>query len=78
MFATFINRVIYKQFIRRNFSHKNSFCSYRTRVIIKSNPRMMLFENTVFVNFIDICNYIFLTYVKSIEPILMVIYSRYD
>ena len=76
MFATFINREIYKQLIRRNFSHKNSFCSYCTRVIIKPKPWTMLFESTVFENLTDTYNYIFLTYVKPIESILMVIYSR--
>lgn len=71
MFATFITREIYKQVIQKNF-----FYSYRAQVFIKPKPKTMLFEKIVFKNLANVYNYIFLTQFKSIESILMVIYSR--
>lgn len=76
MFATFITREIYKQVIQKNFLYENFFYSYRAQVFIKPKPKTMLFEKIVFKNLANVYNYIFLTQFKSIESILMVIYSR--
>lgn len=60
--STYYTRKIYKQLILKNFSCKNSFCSYCVRASIKSKQKTMLSEKTVFENLADMYNCIFLIY----------------